>query len=470
VFLDRAGISACVLTPSALRLRAAGPPLDATPVAIDRGRLEAALECDGVVVVPGFVGEDEKGRAVLFGRGGSDLTALFLASVLDARCRLVKDVDGLYERDPSLAGPLPRRFAEATFEDLLATDGTIVQHKAARFARDHAVAFELGGFNGVHPTRIGAGSSRFSTGDREAGRPLRLAILGMGTVGGGVLELVRELPDEFEIDVAVDRAHGDPVGAAASGVDVVVELLGGREIARAAIAAAFASGAHVVTANKRVLAAHGAELRALAGSRRLLASAAVGGSAPILERIAEFARGELRGVRGVLNGTANFVLDRLAGGEDFENALAEARRRGYAERDATRDLGGQDAADKLALIGQALGLENLPVEIEGFGPEHVVRSRRAASRNSVLRQVAHLALDGSTPRAQVRMEEIDPLDPLHSVSGVRNAVVLETRDGGRECIEGQGAGRWPTAEAVLADLLELSRSRSRAAWKPLRAG
>ncbi len=417
------------------------------------------MAVDGVVVVPGFVGEDADGRAVLFGRGGSDLSALFLARVLGARCRLVKDVDGLYERDPSAPGPAPRRYARASFDDLLATDGTIVQHKAARFAREHDVAFELGRWNGDHPTEIGRGRTRFGAGDPCRRRSV--VVLGAGTVGGGLLELMRDLPETLEVAaVCAGRGLSDPEQGARSGADIVVELLGGCEPARSAVATAFASGADVVTANKRLLAVHGAELRALAGGRRLLASAAVGGAAPVLERIAARPRGDLQEVRGVLNGTVNFVLDGLARGAGLDDALAEAHRRGYAERDAARDLSGLDAADKLAVIGHALGFDELALEVEAFRPDHVALCRDAIARGAVLRQVARITCDEGAAKASVGFEEIDAADPLHGVGGARNAAVLRSFDGSTEVVAGAGAGRWPTAEAVLADLLDLCRAPS----------
>ena len=111
-----------------------------------------------MVVVPGYVATDAEDRLVVLGRGGSDLSALFLADRLGgARCRLIKDVDGLYESDPAAPGPRPRRYGRACWSDALATDGAIVQHKAVRFARDHRLPFELGRINGVAPTRIGPG-------------------------------------------------------------------------------------------------------------------------------------------------------------------------------------------------------------------------------------------------------------------------------------------------------------------------
>ncbi len=472
--LDRAGVPACVLSPAALRLRAQGPPLDATPVDVDRARLAGALAREGVVLVPGFAGEDERGRTVLFGRGGSDLTALFLAHALGARCRLVKDVDGLYERDPAEPGPLPRRFARASFDDALGTDGSIVQHKAVRFARDRGLAFEVGAVNGACATRVGPWASRLSAPPAQE-RPLRVALLGLGTVGGGAWRLLRDLPEHFEPaavaarDPAKARALGVPAGlrvedpweALEAGPDVVVELLGGAEPAGDLIAAALDAGRAVVTANKRVLAERGAELAELARARRapLCGSAAVGGSAPVLEHLARLRRGDVRSVRGVLNGTANFVLGELAAGSDLAAALSGARERGLAERDAARDLDGRDAADKLRVLAGALGVRDLGVERETLDEGACERARRARARGGALRQVATLEL-GARPRARVELRELAAEDPLAALAGARNAAVVEGSDGQSALLQGVGAGRWPAAQAVLGDLLALARAPS----------
>ncbi|MEM7306307.1 MAG: homoserine dehydrogenase [Planctomycetota bacterium] len=477
--LEQAGLRASVLTPSALRLVAVGEPLDATPVALDARRLERALAHDGVVVVPGFVGEDRRGRAALLGRGGSDLTALFLASALGARCRLVKDVDGLYERDPALPGPPPRRYAHASWRDALATDGSILQHKALRFAESRGLELEVATLDGADATAVGAGPSALAP---AAGRrPLRIALLGLGVVGGGLWELARELPERFEVaavaarDAARARRLGvpdellwsDPVAAAGSGVDVVVELLGGRETARAAIAAGLASCADVVTANKHVLAEDGAELRSLAriAGRRLLASAAVGGNAPLLERIAATPPGEIVAVRGVLNGTTNYVLERCSDGLRLEQALSEARARGLAESDATRDLDGRDAGDKLVVLAHALGageLATAQVEREPIDEAAASWARAARERGRVLRHVATLHLptlaEPGAPCASVRLEELPANDPLAEIAGPENAALLCRPGAAPEVVRGTGAGRWPTAEAVLGDLGELARA------------
>lgn len=139
------GLEAEVLDAGAIGLRTRGDPLDSSPTSLDASLLEAALRRAPVVIVPGFVGRDAHGRATLLGRGGSDLTALFIAQHLGARCRLLKDVDGLYDRDP--AGPdglSARRFARIAWDDVLALDEGIVQHKAVRFARSAGLSFEVG--------------------------------------------------------------------------------------------------------------------------------------------------------------------------------------------------------------------------------------------------------------------------------------------------------------------------------------
>jgi len=472
--LDRAGVSASVLSPAGVGFIAQGDPLDADPVALDGPRLARALERDGAVVLPGYVACDRDGRTVVLGRGGSDLTALVVASSLPgARCRLVKDVDGLYERDPAGAIPRPRRYARATWEDALAAAGSIVQHKALLFARARGLAFELGRLNGARPTRIGARSTRWSD---AQDRPARLcvALLGLGTVGGGVHELLRDVEELEVVRIAVrGRAAGrgvDPslvtrevLDAARSGADVVVELIGGLEPARAAVAAALSAGAHVVTANKRLLAAHGAHLRSLAQrcGRSLLCSAAVGGSAPLLERVRARPPEAVRRVRGVLNGTTNFVLERIAAGVGLHAAVREARERGFAESDPALDLSGEDAADKLCLIASEMGLVSIgpsSVRREALCERSALRARGRAG----LRHVACLERTAGGARARVALEETAEDDPLHRVAAEHSAAVIELSDGTREVVRGKGAGRWPTAEAVVADLLELARGSPRA--------
>lgn len=161
--LDRAGIASRVLSPGACGLVATGDPLDAIPAHVNRDCILAALERYGVAVIPGFITCDEEGAWVTLGRGGSDLSALFLAHELGAeKCRLIKDVDGLYERDPALPGPTPARYESITWANALGLDGSIVQHKAIRYARDRALIFEVTSLGGDSPTIVGATESVLS--------------------------------------------------------------------------------------------------------------------------------------------------------------------------------------------------------------------------------------------------------------------------------------------------------------------
>lgn len=142
--LTSAGITSQVLTPRQVGLRTTGQPLDSSATGLDAGLVRASLRTRACVVVPGFVGVDEHGATTLLGRGGSDLTAIFIAQQLGCRCRLVKDVAGLYERDPNQPGPEPARYLEVSWTHALSLGGGIVQPKAIAFARDHALTFEVG--------------------------------------------------------------------------------------------------------------------------------------------------------------------------------------------------------------------------------------------------------------------------------------------------------------------------------------
>ncbi|MFI4915168.1 MAG: hypothetical protein ACIAS6_01500 [Phycisphaerales bacterium JB060] len=464
--LDRVGVTAALLDPASIGFRAHGPALDAQPDTFDAQRVRAVLDSAGVVVVPGFLAVDDQGRTVTLGRGGSDLTALVLADGLQAdACRLLKDVDGLYECDPARlpgsGGPPPRRFERASFDDALRLDGSILQHKAVRFARDRGLAFEVGRVNATNVTVVGDLGSRLG-GFRETLRPIHVALLGVGVVGGGVLELLGQMPGRFGVVAAAVRdidKHGprlrrlgvrtistDAVEVAACGADVVVEALGGVDPAREAIAAALQSGAHVVTANKAVLAEHGAELLALARAvdRQLLASASVGGGAPVLEAATRL--GATR-VRGVLNGTANFVLSRLAGGATLDDAIAQAQRLGLAEADPSRDLDGRDSLDKLRVLALALGIEAITGALNGADV-------RAATPGRCQRQIATLDAGGSL---SVAIEPVEPGDPLYDLPGEWNAAEITAVDGSVTLVRGRGAGRWATAEAVVGDVLGLER-------------
>ena len=477
--LDRAGIPSRVLSPGTVDLIATGPALDAAPQQVDLTAIFSALDKDDVVVLPGFVAQDEHGRTVVLGRGGSDLTALFLASRLGAsRCRLIKDVDGLYESDPALTGNSPNRYRFLSWEGALLTNGEIIQHKAIRFARDHKLKFELGSLNGTRPTLVGPEPTQCELPSAPV-RPLRVSILGLGTVGRGVFELLQGLPNLFEVGAIfvrdLHKARGlgtgrnlltTNVSVALEKADIVVEALTGINPADALISCAIKNGARVVTANKAVIAADRSAFLAesVRGTPSVLRSATVGGCIPLLERLTRNPQ-NVESVRGVLNGTANFILDGLSQGREFNEVLAEARSLGFAEADATRDLSGQDAADKLAVTAGVLSwdLDSAAVEVEQLDRDAEARAVRAAKAGRSLRQVSTLCLEAGVVRARVRLEELEAHDPLAGTKSEQNAAIIVRGSEPPEIVRGKGAGRWPTAESVMGDILQIVRERNASA-------
>jgi homoserine dehydrogenase len=472
IALSRAGIPASVLDPLAAGLRVEGDGLEGAPVDLSPAPLRALLGAGRVVVAPGFFGTDAEGGVSLLGRGGSDWTALFLAKRLSARCRLLKDTDGIFERDPNAPGDPPSRFERLNYEDALALQAPVVQPSALRFALAHSQAFEVARIGSGLGTTVGHHATLRAHRNEVRPRRLRVTLLGLGAVGRGVFEHLLKQDERFEIvAIAVRRrafheASGVPGRLLLSlepalevQSDIVVEAMGGVHEAGDALTKALSAGRIVVTANKAVIAARGAALDTLAerNSATLAYSAAVGGVVPVLETLRGL-RGRVESIEGVLNGTSNFVLDRLARGASLEAAVAEAQALGYAEADPGDDLSGLDAARKLALLaraafGAALDPEDIPRPGEG-----AVGACRPSDEGRVFRLVASLRATGGACRAQVALVPFDALHPLAGCRGADNAVVITLKDGRTIELSGRGAGRWPTSESVMGDLLEQWRA------------
>lgn len=471
--LQRSGLPATLLDAHTAHLATRGDLLDAELVSAASDRIRHALQ-EGIVVLPGFVGRDASGRTSVLGRGGSDLTAVFLARELGGSCRLVKDVDGLYTADPAASGA--RRFATASWETALRVGGGVIQPKAIHFAREAGIELEITAPGVFAETRIGPGPDRLAPLFPPV-PPLRVALLGCGTVGGGVLERLLARPDLFRVTgVAVrdhERARGSglsrrllatgPTALAEGDAEVIVELLGGREPARRAVVRALEMGKSVVTANKALLADEVEFLSRLAARRgaTLLYSASVGGALPALETVRRFA-GRIRMISGILNGTSNYILDRQAAGESFDAAVTAARAAGFAEADPTLDLDGSDAAQKLALLArEAFGVMPKWDTIPRLGIAGLAASvlEAAAQRGRVVRLVAQVERTPAGLRAMVRPLEVSRDHPFAQATGAGNALRIETTGGEVIDLAAQGAGRWPTCESVLADLFDLAAAR-----------
>ena len=326
---------------------------------------------------------------------------------------------------------------------------------------------------------------------------LRIVLLGLGNVGrevarylvdparamdsgGHGLELVAvgvrdpsrprgvALPDT--VDVTADLAGA----IERHRPDVVVELLGGQEPAGTLVRQALAAGTAVVTGNKALLARHGAELEALAREHgaALRFEAAVGGGIPVLRPLAEdLAANELRAVRGILNGTTNFILSAMAReGRSYAAALADAQARGYAEADPTADVAGHDAASKLVLLarlafGAWLDLDTVritPQTADGDGAPGITGvtadAMTAATGQGLTIKLVAQATRGADGQieASVAPTAVSTASVLGSTNGVTNVIEIEGEPIGRVWFRGPGAGGPATSSAVVADLLALA--------------
>jgi homoserine dehydrogenase len=323
--------------------------------------------------------------------------------------------------------------------------------------------------------------------------PLKVALLGCGTVGSAVLRLISEQADDLTArigrpvevaGIAVRRpAHHPDVPAhllttdahalvTREDVDLVVEVIGGIEPARTLILAAFEAGKSVVSANKALLAEDGVALHAAAvkSGVDLYYEAAVAGAIPLLRPLRESLAGDqLRRVVGIVNGTTNYILSRMAEtGAGFAEALAEATDLGYAEADPTADVDGFDAAAKAAILASLAF--HTPVSasdvyregISAVSASDVVRAAEIGCTVKLLaicERVGNGNGDGDSVAVRVHPAMIPTSHPLAAVGGAFNAVFVEAEAAGQLMFYGQGAGGEPTASAVLGDLVAVARNR-----------
>ncbi|MDI3340357.1 MAG: homoserine dehydrogenase, partial [Sphaerobacter sp.] len=248
------------------------------------------------------------------------------------------------------------------------------------------------------------------------------------------------------------------------GVDVVVEVLGREQPAADYMARCLRAGKHVVTANKEALAKHFGELvaAAQAADRALLFEASVGGGIPLLVSYRQLlAANRITRVRGIVNGTTNFILSQMAEqGTSYAAALAEAQRLGYAEPDPTADVEGFDAAYKLAILASLMvGRHVRPEEVARTGITGVTAEEVAAARarGGAIKLIASAERDGDDVRLQVAPTFVPGDDPLAHVSANLNAIALTGDRVGTVVLSGPGAGPLPTASAILSDIVEALR-------------
>jgi homoserine dehydrogenase len=322
----------------------------------------------------------------------------------------------------------------------------------------------------------------------SAEKTLKVALLGCGNVGSQVARLLREEADELtarigarlEIaGIAVRRlSHPrpgidpallttDPMDLATRpDIDIVVEVVGGIEPARSVLLAAMKNGKSVVTANKALLAEHGEEIHAAsrAFGADLYYEAAVAGAIPLLRPLRESLAGDtVHRVLGIVNGTTNFILDRMdSAGSDFSESLEEAQALGYAEPDPTADVEGFDAAAKAAILASlAFHTRVTAADVYREGITEVsaadIASAKLLGRTVKLLAICERSGDGVAVRVHPAM--IPRSHPLAAVGGAYNAVFVEAKSAGQLMFYGAGAGGTPTASAVLGDLVAVARNR-----------
>jgi len=320
-------------------------------------------------------------------------------------------------------------------------------------------------------------------------KPIQVGLMGLGTVGGGVFEVLRRNQEEIKRragrgialtmvsrrQVAAARALvGDAAVVVADAreiianpdISIVIELIGGTTIARELVLEAIRAGKHVVTANKALLAVHGTEIFAAAREHGVMVAfeAAVAGGIPIIKALREgLTANRIEWIAGIINGTTNFILSEMrAKGLDFADVLKEAQRLGYAEADPTFDIEGIDAAHK-ATIMSAIAF-GIPVQFDKAYVEGITKLNAADIRYA--EQLGYrIKLLGITKRRDdaggIELRVHPTLVPskrlIANVEGAMNAVVVHGDAVGTTLHYGKGAGAEPTASAVIADLVDITR-------------
>jgi homoserine dehydrogenase len=318
-------------------------------------------------------------------------------------------------------------------------------------------------------------------------KPIQVGLLGIGTVGGGTFNVLSRNQEEIRrragrgieiamvADLDAERARavvGDRVKVVSDArevianpdIDIVVELIGGYGVAKALVMEAIAAGKHVVTANKALLAVHGTEIFEAARARGVMVAfeAAVAGGIPIIKALREgLTANHIEWIAGIINGTTNFILSEMRSkGLDFEVVLKEAQRLGYAEADPTFDIEGVDAAHKATIMAAiAFGV---PVQFDKAHVEGITKLQAADIRYA--EQLGYrIKLLGIARRQEGGIElRVHPtLIPakrlIANVEGAMNAVVVQGDAVGTTLYYGKGAGAEPTASAVIADLVDVTR-------------
>lgn len=324
---------------------------------------------------------------------------------------------------------------------------------------------------------------------------IQIGLVGTGTVGGGCIEILKKHKHDFQrhygIDIELTRVCShNPEQAIEHGVedifsqdyhdiindkeiDIVIEVVGGTSVAKSIVTEALQAGKNVVTANKALMATYGQEIMTLADDmgKELFFEASVGGGIPIIDPLKHsLIANEVSSVMGIVNGTTNYMLTRMAeDGMSYDEALAEAQAKGFAEADPTADVDGYDAAAKIAILASIafnsrVTIDDVPAEgIRNITPADLAAARDMGYCVKLLAH-AHRREEGIDVRVHPTM--IPTAHPLATVNGVFNAIYVVGDAVGETMFFGEGAGSGPAASAIMGDVLECAR-HVQAEIKPL---
>ncbi|NLP14101.1 MAG: homoserine dehydrogenase [Clostridium sp.] len=311
---------------------------------------------------------------------------------------------------------------------------------------------------------------------------INVAVLGYGVVGSGVVEIIkkngisisekagqkicvkkildiRDFPDSPDRELFTKNPEDI---LRDSSIGIVVETIGGTNVAYKLTRDALSKGKHVVTSNKELVATHGPELLKLAkeNNANYLFEASVGGGIPIIRPLNRcLAANEIYSIAGILNGTTNYILSQMKReGKNFDEALKEAQARGYAEADPTADIEGHDACRKIAILSSIAYNEFVDcngIYTEGIAKISLADMKYAESMNSTIKLIAASERVGDKIAARVSPAIVKNSNPLHNVEDVFNAIIVKGDAIGEVMFYGRGAGKLPTASAVVADVIEV---------------
>jgi len=465
--LERVGAPAFVRQARDLGLKANSDTQEASITDLNVEQLQQDLRDHDIVVMPGYVGIGNKDRPVLLTDGGADLTALYVAYRLGVKAKLVKDIDGVYENDPKEIGSKPRRYDQISWDEAQKRASVLVAPKALKFAKENALAFDVGTLGQPSYTTIGP-----ITQEPIAPKSIKkksIVMMGCGIVGGGVLRRVQALDNRFEMKKIMVRNVEKYIAQGinpelltdnfddliAQEADIFIDVSGPIQPALDYSRQMLSRGVHVVSANKQAIAEGGQALIDFAKDNKaaLQFSSAAGGGMPVLE-MCQRESGRITRVEALLNGTTNYMLGEITNGVSYADALKAAQEKGFAEADPSADVDGDDAAAKIRLVallafGQAISNEDIPKEsIRDF--------KLDASPKGAIKRIATCWQDRNGVHTSLEVRDLSLNNFIAQADGEEAHAIFTFNDGDQYHIRGKGAGRWPTTEAVMADLYDIS--------------